>query len=162
MLAVQQSRLAVAGHVPRIQPLHVLASPGVNLPPRPIIVGNAAIVVGDMKLVVGKAIDQTIFTGPHYPNSSTPDTDVTEEVRPGECGGVYKVPTFDCSTPTKLGCLFNLSTDPTEHVDVCNRYARAATSTLFWTISQVVLFSTTRHDTIPGKGESFYFDPCLC
>jgi len=90
-----------------------------NPPPHPIIMGSAAIVVGDMKLVAGRTIHMAIFTGPHYPNATTPDTDETEEVRPGEWGGGYKVPTFDCSTPTKpLGCLFNLTADPTEHVDL--------------------------------------------
>ena len=78
----------------------------VNPPPRPIMYGQAGIVVGNLKLVTGIQVAMTIFTGPQYPNSSTPYE--TE-----------KVPYFDCSTPSKpYGCLFNLTADPTEHHDL--------------------------------------------
>jgi hypothetical protein len=80
---------------------------GVPVPP-PVINGQAGIVIGDMKLVVGTSINMAVFTGPTFPNASTPWTSNTS----------IKVPSFACSLPNKVGCLFNVKLDPTEHVDL--------------------------------------------
>ena len=70
--------------------------------------GQAGIIVGDMKLVTGVQVNMAIFTGPHYPNASTPQDLING-----------KVPSFGCSTPAKpWGCLFNVTSDPTEHNDL--------------------------------------------
>merc|ERR1719253_2225483 len=61
-----------------------------------------------MKLVTGNKIAQAVFTGAVFPNASTYWT----------LGNDEKVPTFDCSTPYKIGCLFNVTADPTEHNDL--------------------------------------------
>lgn len=79
---------------------------GTEAMPPPIVFNQAGIIVGDMKLVTGKTVQQAVFTGPVFPNASTPWT----------ING--KTPTFDCSTPYKIGCLFNVTADPTEHNDL--------------------------------------------
>ena len=80
---------------------------GVPVPP-PVIDGQAGIVIGDMKLIVGISVNMAVFTGPTFPNASTPWTSNTS----------IAVPSFACSLPNKAGCLFNVSADPTEHNDL--------------------------------------------
>jgi len=40
------------------------------------------------------------------------------------------MPSFDCSTPTKVGCVFNLTADPTEHDDLALREPELASRLL--------------------------------
>lgn len=80
----------------------------VNPPPLPIIQNDASIVIGDLKLITGR-VKMSVFQGPQFPNASTPWDAV---------GSKLKVPDFQCSTPTKVACLFNVSADPTEHHDL--------------------------------------------
>jgi len=79
---------------------------GTQAMPPPIVFNQAGIIVGDMKLVTGNSVQQAVFTCPVFPNASTPWT----------IDG--KTPQFDCSTPRKIGCLFNVTADPTEHNDL--------------------------------------------
>ena len=60
--------------------------------------GDAAIIVGRHKLIVGD-IGQSSWTGPVYPNASRWPTWATIE---------------NCTTPQKLGCLFDIFGDPSE------------------------------------------------
>ena len=76
--------------------------------PPPIIGEQAGIVVGDLKLVTGVEITMSVFQGARFPNASTPWTN----------NSTLKVPSFACSMPNKIGCLFNVSADPTEHHDL--------------------------------------------
>ena len=64
--------------------------------------GDAAIIVGRHKLIVGD-IGQSSWTGPVYPNASRWPTWATIE---------------NCTTPQKVGCLFDIFDDPTEHHDL--------------------------------------------
>ena len=69
--------------------------------------GGAAHIKGDFKLIVGN-ISQSSWEGPKYPNGTDGDdawnTWLTVE---------------QCSPPGgKLGCLFNIIEDPTEHNDL--------------------------------------------
>ena len=57
------------------------------------------LIVGDLKLLLGTFAD-AIWTGPHFPNTTT---------KPGDWDT-----TADCTS----GCLFNLTSDPTEHYDI--------------------------------------------
>jgi len=57
--------------------------------------------VGDLKLIVGE-VKMVMWTGPVYPNASSPS----------------KIPSFVCSKKGKIGCLFNITADPTEHNDL--------------------------------------------
>jgi hypothetical protein len=74
--------------------------------PAPIIGTQAGVIVGDMKLVTGD-VSMAWWTGPTYPNASTPKGGQPQQDR-----------NFKCSLPGKLGCLFNLTADPTEHNDL--------------------------------------------
>ena len=76
--------------------------------PPPVITEQAGLVVGDMKLIVGVSVNMAVFTGPRFPNASTPWTN----------NNSIKVPSFGCSAPYKTGCLFNVTADPTEHHDL--------------------------------------------
>jgi hypothetical protein len=114
-----------------------------NPPPEPVIMGQAGIVVGDMKLVTGVQVNMAIFTGPHYPNASTPQDLING-----------KVPSFGCSTPAKpWGCLFNVSSDPTEHNDLAAAQPAVAKA-LLNTLQKV---SRTYFD--PERGD---VDPAAC
>jgi hypothetical protein len=70
--------------------------------PEPIINTQAAIVVGDLKLIVGE-VKMVMWTGPVFPNASRP---------------MGNVPSFVCTRKGKIGCLFNITADPTEHNDL--------------------------------------------
>lgn len=74
-------------------------------PPAPIIQGQAGFVEGDLKVIVGTDVNMSPWQGPQYPNASTHYND-------------SKVPGFACSAPHKVGCLFNVTSDPTEHEDL--------------------------------------------
>jgi len=114
-----------------------------NPPPEPVIMGQAGIVVGDMKLVTGVQVNMAIFTGPTYPNASTPQDLING-----------KVPSFGCSTPAKpWGCLFNVSSDPTEHNDLAAAQPAVAKA-LLDTLRKV---SRTYFD--PERGD---VDPAAC
>ena len=92
----------------------------------------------DLKLVTGNAIGMSIFTGPHYPNASTPLWH-------------NNVPTFDCSTPFKVGCLFNLTADPTEHHDLALERPQDALRLLdLLKNSSRTFFDPNRGDYTPG------------
>lgn len=80
-----------------------------NPPPVPIIHGTGGLIIGNMKILTGDDISMSIFTGPQYPNVSTPY---------GKPGAKVQVPGFACSTPLRRACLFNVSADPTEHHDL--------------------------------------------
>ncbi len=82
--------------------------PGANPMPAPILGTSAGIIVGDMKLIVGTMVKMTTWTGPVFPNASTPWT----------IDSSIDVPGVQCSTPYKIGCLFNVTADPTEHNDL--------------------------------------------
>ena len=68
-------------------------------PPVPIIDQQGGIVMGDLKLITGTAVSMTMWTGPQYPNASTP----------------ADIPKYACTTPYRRACLFNVTADPTEH-----------------------------------------------
>ena len=73
---------------------------------------DSALIVGEYKLIVG-CITQASWCGPSYPNNS---------VRWDTWATVLQCPV----TPTKVGCLFNIYDDPTEHVDLAaSELARA-------------------------------------
>lgn len=63
---------------------------------------DAAIIVGQHKLIVGN-ISQASWCGPTYPNHTTWDTWKTIE---------------KCTSETKVGCLFDIMNDPSEHHDL--------------------------------------------
>ena len=65
--------------------------------------GDAAIILGEHKLIVGN-ISQASWTGPSYPNNSV-DWDTWASVE-------------HCTTDSKVGCLFNIFDDPTEQHDL--------------------------------------------
>ena len=114
-----------------------------NPPPEPVILGQAGIVVGDMKLVTGNAVTMAIFTGPTYPNASTP-----KDLIDG------KVPSFACATPSKpWGCVFNVSKDPTEHDDLAAERPDVARSLL------AMLRNVSRTYFDPDRGA---VDPRAC
>ena len=79
----------------------------VPLPP-PVLLEQAGFIQGDMKIIIGQDVAMSIFTGPHYPNASTPWC----------LNNSVKVPSFACSTVSKRGCLFNVTADPGEHNDL--------------------------------------------
>ena len=81
-----------------------------NKPQPPIILDQSGYIMGDLKIVTGDTVNMADYTGPHYPNSSTPVD------RHGQTNVVHS---FGCSTPKQpFGCLFNVSADPTEHNDL--------------------------------------------
>jgi hypothetical protein len=82
--------------------------PGV-VPPAPVITQQGGLIVGDWKIVTGDSVNMAIFTGPHYPNKTTPYNNGN-----GTKGSKIAVPGFECSAPGKRGCLFNIVEDPTE------------------------------------------------
>jgi len=59
------------------------------------------------KLLVGQE-PQAVWTGPRFPNATTKELPATETVF-GDCGML-------------VGCLFDLSADPAEHVNVASEY----------------------------------------
>ena len=64
---------------------------------------DAALIVGEHKLIVGN-ISQASYCGPSYPNNSVAwDTWATVE---------------ECTTAAKVGCLFNVFDDPSERHDL--------------------------------------------
>jgi len=74
---------------------------------------DAAIIVGKHKLIVGN-ISQASWTGPRYPNASVAwDTWATVE---------------HCTSARKIGCLFNVFDDPTEHHDLAEQKPELAAS----------------------------------
>eukprot|EP01052_Picozoa_sp_SAG31_P046789 SAG31_NODE_9088_length_1337_cov_1.084814_2_plen_211_part_00 len=87
--------------------------PGV-VPPAPVLTEQAGLIVGDWKVVVGKAVNQAIFTGPHYPNKTTASHEPEKQLNISKVA----VPSFACSMPGKRACLFNIFADPTEHHDL--------------------------------------------
>jgi hypothetical protein len=109
--------------------------------PAPIIGTQAGIVVGDMKLIMGTEVSQTVWTGPTFPNASTPWT----------IDGVP--PSFQCSTPYKIGCLFNVSADPTEHNDLAESQPEVAKRLL----DRLRVYSATYFN--PDRGDH---DPRAC
>eukprot|EP00937_MAST-01D_sp_MAST-1D-sp2_P006826 g6826.t1 len=117
---------------------------GVPVPP-PVITSQAGIVVGDLKLVTGIDVNMAVFTGPAYPNSSTP------------YNNSVKVPGFACSLPAgnKVGCLFNVSADPTEHRDLALEPAHA--DDVQRLLARLRAASATRFDPARGSG-----DPAAC
>jgi arylsulfatase B len=66
--------------------------------------GSPSVTAG-WKLVAGKLDSGAGWAGPVYPNASSPDSD------PFNVG-------LDCSGGPSGACLFDVVTDPTEHVDV--------------------------------------------
>lgn len=133
----------------RLQPInaanskHVAWLPaGAPVPP-PVIQSQAGLVVGDMKIITGQAINMAIFTGPQYPNASTPWTN----------NNSIKVPSFACSKPYKAGCLFNVTADPTEHNDLALERPELLASML----AQLRNISKSRYDPLRGPG-----DPRAC
>lgn len=107
--------------------------------PAPVIQDQAGLIVGDMKLVVGTAVNMAVFTGPHFPNASTPWTN----------NATIKVPSFACSAPGKAGCLFNVSADPTEHNDL----ALAMPDTVAQMLTRLRELSRSRFDPARGGGD---------
>jgi arylsulfatase I/J len=109
--------------------------------PVPITGTQAGIIVGDLKLVTGTAINMAAYVGPFFPNASTP------WIKKG------KVPEFDCSTRDKIGCLFNVSADPTEHNDLALSHPKDTKRLL----DRLRAWSATRFD--PMRGDT---DPRAC
>ena len=109
--------------------------------PPTVITAQAGIVVGDLKLITGVDVNMAVFTGPQFPNASTPWTSNT----------TIKVPGFACSRPNKVGCLFNVSADPSEHVDLALDPAHAAdVARLLARLREV---SRSRFDPLRGPGD---------
>lgn len=75
--------------------------------------GDAALIVGRYKLIVGR-IAQASWTGPTYPNSTSPwDTWTTvQDCSPARASGGRFAATH------KVGCLFDIFADPSEHHDL--------------------------------------------
>jgi hypothetical protein len=60
---------------------------------------------GRYKLIVGERVEQAGWCGQVHPNNSHPWNSFATQI--------------NCSaTPTKMGCLFDILADPTEHVDL--------------------------------------------
>jgi hypothetical protein len=117
-------------------------------PPFPVIHTQAGIIVGEWKVVTGTAIQMAIFTGPHFPNASTPYGYIPN-------GAEEKVPQFCCSTPTKKACLFHITEDPTEHNDLGADPAHQ--DKLDELLGRLVAVAKTNFDPDRGPG-----DPAAC
>lgn len=114
--------------------------------PRPIIKDQAGFISGDLKLITGTQVRFASWTGPQYPNASThkkPNMSKTAFIE-------YK---FDCTTPYKVGCVFNVTADPTEHSDLAEAMPELAEQLL----NRLRIISKTRFDPKRGKG-----DPAAC
>jgi len=117
--------------------------PGSDPMPAPITGKQAGIVVGDLKLVTGTQVKMAVYSGPYFPNASTPWIEDQS----------IEVPDFMCSTPYKIGCLFNVSGDPTEQNDLAMSQPKDAKRLL----DRLNAWSRTRFD--PMRGDK---DPRAC
>ena len=96
--------------------------------------GDAAIIVGRHKLIVGD-IGQSSWTGPVYPNASRWPTWATIE---------------NCTTPQKVGCLFDIFDDPTEHHDLAAAKPDVAAALL----ARLEALEATKFDPPRGKPDA--------
>mmetsp|Transcript_33336 Transcript_33336/g.87426 ORF Transcript_33336/g.87426 Transcript_33336/m.87426 type:complete len:117 (+) Transcript_33336:1486-1836(+) len=92
-----------------------------------------------MKLIMGISVSMAVFTGPQFPNSSTPWTN----------NNSIKVPSYACSRPFKTACLFNVTADPTEHNDLWQELPDVMASML----DRLRTISKSRFDPLRGGGD---------
>lgn len=92
---------------------------------------------------VESALKAAVYSGPYFPNASTPWIEDHS----------IEVPDFMCSTPYKIGCLFNVSGDPTEQNDLAISQPKDAKRLL----DRLNAWSRTRFD--PMRGDK---DPRAC
>lgn len=112
-----------------------------NKPQPPIILHQSGYIIGDLKIVTGDSVNMADYTGPHYPNSSTPTA---------KGNSTNIVHSFGCSTPQKpFGCLFNVSADPTEHNDL----ALERPDDLLMLLARLRNVSATFFNPFRGKGD---------
>jgi len=125
-------------------PSKVCWLPGSGPMPAPIIPTQSGLIVGDLKLLAGTSINMAAYSGPFFPNASThwiKNHSIT-------------VPEFMCSTPYKIGCLFNVSADPTEQNDLALSRPKDARRLL----DRLRAWSATRFDPMRGNDN----DPRAC
>ena len=102
--------------------------------------GDAALIVGQHKLIVGN-ISQSSWCGATYPNLTTPwvTWDTIEQ----------------CTTSEKVGCLFDVFDDPSEHHDLALEQPELAAKLL----KRLEVLDTTLFD--PPRGDADYKGACV-